>query len=75
MIEKDSFNVKNIERISEEEYANKMQDLREKKLIWWAVKACFIPCVIISLIASFFPYPSAIVPVHESGICICYFIH
>jgi len=63
-----------IENISEMEYAGKMADLNEKKLICWAIKVCFIPSLIISIIATFFPYPQAFVPVQESKTCICYFL-
>lgn len=63
-----------MENISEVEYADKMADLNEKRLICWAIKVCFIPCLLISIIATFFPYPQAFVPVQESQACICYFL-
>ena len=64
-----------IEHISEIEYAGKMADLNERRLIWWAVKACFIPCLLISIVATFFPYPQAFVPVHENKYCTCHFMN
>ena len=65
---------KKLESISETEYQAKMAALSERKLLMWAVKVCFIPCFLISVLATFFPYPQAVVPVHESQYCICYFL-
>ena len=58
--------VEKIENIKETEYSDKMASLNETKLICWAIKICLIPCMLISALATFFPYPQAIVPVHES---------
>ena len=51
-----------------------MAALSERRLLLWATKYCFIPCTLISVLATFFPYPQAVVPVHESQYCICYFL-
>lgn len=68
-------NVDKLENIKEAEYTAKMAALNEKRLICWAVKICVIPCIFISLLATFFPYPQAMVPVHESQDCICHFLN
>ena len=52
-----------------------MAALNETRLICWAVKICLIPCILVSLLATFFPYPQAMVPVHESQYCICHFLN
>ena len=52
-----------------------MAALKETRLICWAIKFCVIPCIIISSFATFFPYPQAVVPVHEAQKCMCYFIN
>ena len=63
-----------IEPISEASYAGKMANLNESRLICKATLYYFVPCVIISAAATFFPYPQAFVPVHESQNCTCHFI-
>ena len=52
-----STNTREIEAISEEEYAQKMKRLDEKWLICAALKYCFIPCFAFTLISTYFPYP------------------
>ena len=51
-----------------------MAALNEKRLILWALKVCVAPCILISITATFFPYPQAAVPAHESHYCICNFL-
>jgi len=63
-----------VENISDTEYVSKMAALNERRLLCWAGKVCFIPAFLVALLATFFPYPQAVVPVHESQECICYFL-
>lgn len=65
--------VSKLESISESDYAIQIAGLNERALIWWAIKYFLMPCFCISILGTFFPYPQALVPVHESVYCLCYF--
>ncbi len=48
-----------------------MGKLREKHLLWTAFKFVLIPLISMATLGSFFPFMSALVPAHESDVCIC----
>ena len=50
-----------------------MNKLREKYLLCNAVKFVILPVVVWAMLGSFFPYMQALVPVHESDVCVCLF--
>lgn len=52
-----------------------MGELRESVLLCKALKFVVVPLIIISLLASFFPFIQVLTPVHEGTECICYYLH
>ena len=50
-----------------------MNKLREKYLLCNAVKFVILPVLVWAILGSFFPYMQALVPVHESDVCVCLF--
>ena len=52
-----------------------MKKLDEKSLICAALKYCFIPCFVFTLISTYFPYPQALIPAYDSVYCMCHFLN
>ena len=51
---------------------NKIRDLTESKLIKKGM-LCFLPICIFGILAIFFPYVYAFLPVDETELCVCSF--